>query len=594
MKKFTKVLSVVLTICLLASFTPVLAATGSVSETLYYRNITITLDDQAITPTDNTGRAVDPFIIDGTVYLPVRGISEAFGYAVDWDDETSAVIINTSAQTSVSHTLMAGAGIGTINFSAEVLQGAGEGFSGEYYGDLHARILVLEDEITVAIVALDMVQPGNSVDALKAVVSEKLGIPAGNVWIHCTHTTTTPHSPRDEALAAEWRQALVDAMKEACDSVVMQPAAMGVAKGELDINVNRNIAFPEGVDESQFRARNSSYGRGDKTLDSDKELIVVSFSSVETGEPIGTYMSYSMKPSGLDQAGKSENARLATADVQGFACDLVEETLGGVCMFVMPAAAEQILEEPGTWNGVREDGTWGQINIDMETGKANIAKYGEIMGNAVIDLAKSIDADITDADIQIVSTAFEGLDTDGASPKSVDLDLITLGSSVALVGIKPEINALTGKQLKSASPYETTLAVSFMNGDAKYMPDDAAYDFNGFGSQEAQSGSAAYGRGTAEKLVSTSVKLLTGMKNNGGKTGTENATLYYRDINIVIDGKTITPTDTDGNVVEPFIIDGTTYLPVRAVSEAVDCGVDWDGETNTVIITSGSAVQKAG
>ena len=594
MKKFTKVLSIVLTICLLASFTPVLAATGSVSETLYYQNITITLDDQAITPTDDTGRAVDPFIIDGTVYLPVRAISEAFGYAVDWDDDTSAVTINTNAQTSVSHTLMAGAGIGTINFSAEVLQGSGEGFSGEYYGDLHARILVLEDEITVAIVALDMVQPGSSVDALKAVVSEELGIPAGNVWIHCTHTTTTPHSPRDEALAAEWRQALVDAMKEACGSVVMQPAAMGVAKGELDINVNRNIAFPEGVDESQFRARNSSYGRGDKTLDSDKELIVVSFSSVKTGEPIGTYMSYSMKPSGLDQAGKSENARLATADVQGFACDLVEETLGGVCMFVMPAAAEQILEEPGTWNGVREDGTWGQINIDMETGKANIAKYGEIMGNAVIDLAKSIDADITDADIQIVSTAFEGLDTDGASPKSVDLDLITLGSSVALVGIKPEINALTGKQLKNASPYETTLAVSFMNGDAKYMPDDAAYDFNGFGSQEAQSGSAAYGRGTAEKLVSTSVELLTGMKNNGGKTGTENATLYYRDINIVIDGKTITPTDVDGNVVEPFIIDGTTYLPVRAVSEAMGCGVDWDGQTNTVIITSGPAVQKAG
>ena len=594
MKKFTKVLSIVLTICLLASFTPVLAATGSVSETLYYQNITITLDDQAITPTDDTGRAVDPFIIDGTVYLPVRGISEAFGYAVDWDDDTSAVTINTNAQTSVSHTLMAGAGIGTINFSAEVLQGAGEGFSGEYYGDLHARILVLEDEITVAIVALDMVQPGSSVDALKAVVSEELGIPAGNVWIHCTHTTTTPHSPRDEALAAEWRQALVDAMKKACGSVVMQPAAMGVAKGELDINVNRNIAFPEGVDESQFRARNSSYGRGDKTLDSDKELIVVSFCSVKTGEPIGTYMSYSMKPSGLDQAGKSENARLATADVQGFACDLVEETLGGVCMFVMPAAAEQILEEPGTWNGVREDGTWGQINIDMETGKANIAKYGEIMGNAVIDLAKSIDADITDADIQIVSTAFEGLDTDGASPKSVDLDLITLGSSVALVGIKPEINALTGKQLKNASPYETTLAVSFMNGDAKYMPDDAAYDFNGFGSQEAQSGSAAYGRGTAEKLVSTSVELLTGMKNNGGKTGTENATLYYRDINIVIDGKTITPTDVDGNVVEPFIIDGTTYLPVRAVSEAMGCGVDWDGQTNTVIITSGPAVQKAG
>ena len=37
---------------------------------------------------------------------------------------------------------------------------------------------------------------------------------------------------------------------------------------------------------------------------------------------------------------------------------------------------------------------------------------------------------------------------------------------------------------------------------------------------------------------------------------------------------------------EPFIYDGTTYLPVRAVGEAVGKTVGWDGKTNTVTLSS--------
>ena len=52
----------------------------------------------------------------------------------------------------------------------------------------------------------------------------------------------------------------------------------------------------------------------------------------------------------------------------------------------------------------------------------------------------------------------------------------------------------------------------------------------------------------------------------------------YNDINIVVDGKKVNPDS------EPFISDGTTYLPVRAVAEALDKPVYWDGETSTVYI----------
>ncbi len=62
----------------------------------------------------------------------------------------------------------------------------------------------------------------------------------------------------------------------------------------------------------------------------------------------------------------------------------------------------------------------------------------------------------------------------------------------------------------------------------------------------------------------------------------------FRDIKIKLNGTEITPKDANGKTVEPFIIDGTTYLPVRAVGEAMGLNVDWDGETSTVKL-NGSA-----
>ena len=62
----------------------------------------------------------------------------------------------------------------------------------------------------------------------------------------------------------------------------------------------------------------------------------------------------------------------------------------------------------------------------------------------------------------------------------------------------------------------------------------------------------------------------------------------YQNIRITLDGKEITPTDANGNVVEPFSVDGTTYLPVRAIGNALGLGVDWDGSTGTVVLTTPS------
>ena len=58
----------------------------------------------------------------------------------------------------------------------------------------------------------------------------------------------------------------------------------------------------------------------------------------------------------------------------------------------------------------------------------------------------------------------------------------------------------------------------------------------------------------------------------------------YMNVKLVIDGEEIVPKDVNGNVVEPFIYNGTTYLPVRAIGEAFNKDVHWDGETATVYV----------
>jgi len=67
---------------------------------------------------------------------------------------------------------------------------------------------------------------------------------------------------------------------------------------------------------------------------------------------------------------------------------------------------------------------------------------------------------------------------------------------------------------------------------------------------------------------------------------TQQAELTYRGIKITLNGEEIIPTDVHGNVIEPFIIDGTTYLPVRGIANALGLGVGWDDATNTVVLTS--------
>lgn len=57
-------------------------------------------------------------------------------------------------------------------------------------------------------------------------------------------------------------------------------------------------------------------------------------------------------------------------------------------------------------------------------------------------------------------------------------------------------------------------------------------------------------------------------------------------VSIFVDGDELVPKDISGNTVDAFIYNGTTYLPVRAITEATGGQIAWDGENMRVDITT--------
>lgn len=60
-------------------------------------------------------------------------------------------------------------------------------------------------------------------------------------------------------------------------------------------------------------------------------------------------------------------------------------------------------------------------------------------------------------------------------------------------------------------------------------------------------------------------------------------------IKFTVNGASWTPKDANGNKISPLVYNGSTYLPAKAVGEAMNAEVLWNGNSKTVAITTGGA-----
>lgn len=60
--------------------------------------------------------------------------------------------------------------------------------------------------------------------------------------------------------------------------------------------------------------------------------------------------------------------------------------------------------------------------------------------------------------------------------------------------------------------------------------------------------------------------------------------VFADNISVYVDNEQVQLTNAIGSNVYPFIQNGTTYVPLRGISETLDCDVVWDGSNNTILI----------
>jgi len=80
----------------------------------------------------------------------------------------------------------------------------------------------------------------------------------------------------------------------------------------------------------------------------------------------------------------------------------------------------------------------------------------------------------------------------------------------------------------------------------------------------------------------TATLLLSGVVYAASNTKTIEA--IYDNIKIYKDNVLCETKDANGNVVEPFIYNGTTYMPVRGTANLAGMDVTWDGATKSVYL----------
>lgn len=121
--------------------TAALATNGQMQKSVTYADYKITVDGQEVTPTDVNGKSTEPFAIEGSIYVPIRAISEALGCAVDYQDGT--VVITTDGYTGVSGDPEAMDVIATIHNDGDATKLTGEAYDQYFAGDAQKGVNAL-------------------------------------------------------------------------------------------------------------------------------------------------------------------------------------------------------------------------------------------------------------------------------------------------------------------------------------------------------------------------------------------------------------------------------------------------------------------
>ena len=200
--------------------------------------------------------------------------------------------------------------------------------------DMWATALAVTDGKTTALI-LDIdiqILTNERADAIRTAVSEASGIAIANIRASATHTHSGPVPykswiEKGFEMVEPWFQDLyrwcIEAAREALDN--LQPVVVRSGRGECFINSNRRCATEKG---ERFLGVNPDGP-------CDHEVGVVKLDSI-SGETVATIVNFACHATIMGPPN-----RLVTPDYPGAMKRVVEQALGGKCLFLQGAAGDQ-------------------------------------------------------------------------------------------------------------------------------------------------------------------------------------------------------------------------------------------------------------
>lgn len=362
-----------------------------------------------------------------------------------------------------------------------------EGFV-EQVHPLYVRVLFIDEESPFALVSIEMTSLADEeCERIRKETAILLGIGEERVWVAATHTFSAPHILPDAALRTEQdrehrvilRRVLADAVRAAVWQAKREAAQSDLTlyQGESGVMASRDIELPEG-----WWIGCGGNGPSDRTL---------TVLAVRRQDEIKALLLHAnVQSSVLDGTGAADG-KCVSGDLAGIACAELEKRYpGAAAMFVIGAAGDQAPVRRAM--GYAPDARGGYQAIDLhERGIAVAEELGRVLaGEAQAALAKpgmpltgavAVGRRTFHAPAKRMNRNLRELrptrrcDWEPDGEKEQTLELFSLGG-LAILGVKPELTCPTLRQIQAQSPYPVTLVATMVNGGAKYMADQSAYE----------------------------------------------------------------------------------------------------------------------
>ncbi len=385
------------------------------------------------------------------------------------------------------------------------------------HDDLWAKAVVLESGgRRAALVVCDLLEmPGEAAAEARRRIEAVAGIPPEFVIISATHTHVGPE------VAGEYARALPAKIAEAVRLAAerLEPARVAWSEGEAPSLVfHRRFFMRDGSVVCNPGKRNPAIVRPVGPVDPRVSVVTIDGAS---GNPIATLVNYALH---LDTVGGTE----ITADYPFTLARLLAGARGGGLVLFTIGCAGNInhfdVSDASPQRGHAEAARIGTVlagealkamaRLQPAAGAGLRAARKRIPLPAVLHspeelawsrgvLERAAKGDKIPFLELVKAHRIDRIEKHGAGVWQAEVQAIALGAELAWVALPGEVFVELGLDLRRASPFRHTIAVTLANQSLGYFPDRAAWDHGHY-----EVVTARCGRGSGEALVAAALELL--------------------------------------------------------------------------------------